>query len=73
VILLLNIRYRKIFGTMALPRSYPRAASFAAILHLFSEYERSWLRQRVWGPMQTLITLFALVGSSGEFVGRMTA
>ncbi len=57
---------------MALPRSYPRAASFAAILHLFSEYERSWLRQRVWGPMQTLITLFALV-EPGRFTSYQSA
>lgn len=46
---------------MALRHSYPRAASFAAILHLFEKYKESWLRKRVWGPMQTLLTIFALV------------
>ena len=46
---------------MALRHSYPRAATFAAILNLFSNHEKSWIRERVWGPMQTLITLFALV------------
>lgn len=46
---------------MPIPRSFPRAASFSAILNLFSRFDESWQRQRVWGPMQVLLTLFALV------------
>ena len=46
---------------MTIPASLPRAASFAAILNLFDTYKESWIRQRVWGPMQTLLTIFALV------------
>ena len=46
---------------MQRPHSFPRAASFAAILHLFEKYKTSWLRERVWGPMQVLLTVFALV------------
>ena len=46
---------------MALSLRVPRAASFAAFCHLFSGYDESWIRERTWGPMQTLVTLFALV------------
>ena len=46
---------------MAIPRSFPRAASFAAFLHLFARHKDFWCRQRVWGPMQMLLTVFALV------------
>lgn len=46
---------------MAIPRPFPRAASFAAFLHLFARFDELWLRKRVWGPMQTLLTVFALV------------
>ena len=46
---------------MANPRPFPRAASFAAFLHLFNRFDEFWLRKRVWGPMQALLTVFALV------------
>jgi hypothetical protein len=46
---------------MALSLRAPRAASFAAFLNLFSGYDESWLRERLWGPMQALLTIFALV------------
>ena len=46
---------------MAIPRSFPRAASFAAFLHLFTRHKDLWIRKRVWGPMQMLLTTFALV------------
>ena len=46
---------------MVNPRVFPRAASFAAILHLFSRFDEFWLRKRVWGTMQGLLTIFALV------------
>jgi len=46
---------------MVNPRPFPRAASFAAIFHLFDRFDESWLRQRVWGPMQTLLTVFAMM------------
>jgi hypothetical protein len=46
---------------MAIPRSFPRAASFAAILHLFERFDELWQRKRVWGTMQGLLTIFALV------------
>jgi hypothetical protein len=52
---------KKFDGHMASLHSFPRAASFAAILHLFEKYEASWIRKRVWGPMHTLLTLFAMV------------
>ncbi len=42
-------------------RPFPRAASFAAILHLFERFDESWLRKRIWGSMQGLLTIFALV------------
>ena len=43
------------------PRPFPRAASFAALLHLFERFDESWLRKRVWGSMQGLLAVFALV------------
>jgi hypothetical protein len=46
---------------MAISRSFARAASFAAFFHLFGRFDESWIRQRVWGPMQALLTVFALV------------
>ena len=46
---------------MSNPRPFPRAASFAAILHLFERFDEFWLRKRVWGTMQGLLTIFALV------------
>lgn len=46
---------------MAIPRPFPRAASFAAFLHLFKKFDELWLRKRVWGPMQALLSVFALV------------
>lgn len=46
---------------MALSRAFPRAASFAAILSLFTVFDACWTRQRVWGPKQVLLTIFALV------------
>jgi len=46
---------------MAHPRSFPRAASFAAILHLFDRHDEQWQRGRLWGPMQALVATFALV------------
>ena len=46
---------------MANPRLFPRAASFAAILNLFARFDEFWLRKRVWGTMQGLLTIFALV------------
>ncbi len=42
-------------------RPFPRAASFAAFLHLFARFDELWQRKRVWGPMQALLTVFALV------------
>ena len=46
---------------MVIPRSFPRAASFAAFIHLFDKFEEFWKRKRVWGPMQGLLAIFALV------------
>ena len=46
---------------MAIPRPFPRAANFAAFLHLFTRFDELWQRKRVWGPMQALLTVFALV------------
>jgi len=39
----------------------PRAASFAAILHLFDRFSEQWFRKRIWGTMQMMLTTFALV------------
>lgn len=46
---------------MALSNHPPRAESFSAFLHLLDRHEESWDRFRVWGPMQTLLGIFALV------------
>ena len=46
---------------MSKRRPFPRAASFAAILHLFERFDESWRRKRVWGSMQGLLAVFALV------------
>ena len=46
---------------MSKRRAFPRAASFAAILQLFERFDESWLRKRVWGSMQGLLAVFALV------------
>ena len=46
---------------MVLPRAFPRAVNFTAFLNLFSQFDEHWLRKRAWGPMQVLLTIFALV------------
>lgn len=39
----------------------PRAASFTAILHLFSQLKNCFQIHRVWGPQQVLLTVFAMM------------